>query len=206
MIPEYVYHFVRQKSFRKKAESNMSGSVGQKRVPADFVKSADLPVPPLAEQKRIVAMVEKLLERVNASRDRLVKVPAILKRFRQSVLAAACSGRLTADWRDAHPDGEPASQVLQRICEDRGLIPEQALVPTGGDDEHPDDWATTSLAFLAEPTLKGRPYVTSGSRGWAKYVSAHGPFFVRSENINTEYLRLDHAVRVDPPPGAEAGS
>ena len=51
MIPEYVYHFVRQKSFRKKAESNMSGSVGQKRVPADFVKSADLPVPPLAEQK-----------------------------------------------------------------------------------------------------------------------------------------------------------
>ena len=71
--------------------------------------------PPLAEQKRIVAMVEKLLARVNAARDRLAKVPAILKRFRQSVLAAACSGRLTTDWRDAHPDIEPASELVQRV-------------------------------------------------------------------------------------------
>jgi len=60
-----------------------------------------VPLPPLAEQKRIVAKVEELLARVNAARERLARVPAILKRFRQSILAAACSGRLTADWREA---------------------------------------------------------------------------------------------------------
>jgi type I restriction enzyme, S subunit len=61
-------------------------------------------LPPLAEQKRIVAKVEALLERTNAARARLTKVPAIVKRFRQSVLAAACSGQLTADWRGQRAD------------------------------------------------------------------------------------------------------
>ncbi len=43
--------------------------------------------------------MEELLARVNATKERLTKVSTILKRFRQAVLAAACSGRLTADWR-----------------------------------------------------------------------------------------------------------
>ena len=55
-----------------------------------------LPLAPLVEQKRIVAKVEALLELVSAARSRLAKLPAILKRFRQSTLAAACSGQLTA--------------------------------------------------------------------------------------------------------------
>ncbi len=58
-----------------------------------------VPIPPLAEQKRVVKKVEALLVCVNAARERLAKAPAILKRFRQTVLAAACSGRLTKDWR-----------------------------------------------------------------------------------------------------------
>jgi type I restriction enzyme S subunit len=61
-------------------------------------------VAPLAEQRRIVAKLEKLLGKVDACRQRFAKIPALLKRFRQSVLAAACSGRLTADWRDFKSD------------------------------------------------------------------------------------------------------
>src|SRR6185295_6565285 len=57
-------------------------------------------VPPLGEQRRIVAKLETLLGKVDASQQRLAKIPVLLKRFRQSVLAAACSGRLTADWRE----------------------------------------------------------------------------------------------------------
>jgi type I restriction enzyme S subunit len=62
----------------------------------------EVPVPPPAEQCRIVAELEKLLARVEACQERLDKIPALLKRFRQSVLATACSGRLTADWREGH--------------------------------------------------------------------------------------------------------
>jgi len=61
---------------------------------------------PLGEQQRIVKKLEILLGKVDACQKRLTKIPVILKRFRQSVLAAACSGRLTADWRKDNGDGE----------------------------------------------------------------------------------------------------
>lgn len=76
-------------------------------------------LPPLNEQKRIVAKLEKLLAKVNESCDRLSRIPTILKRFRQSVLASACSGRLTADWRKSHPNIEPADELLKRIQQER---------------------------------------------------------------------------------------
>lgn len=113
VIPEYLYHYIRQQSFRKDAEENMTGSVGQKRVPKHFIENSIIPLPPLAEQRRIVAAVESLLERVNASRDRLDRVPGLLKAFRQAVLAAACSGRLTEGWRGENNDLEPISAFLK---------------------------------------------------------------------------------------------
>ena len=61
-------------------------------------------VPPLAEQKRIADKLDTVLTRVDAVNTRLVRVAPLLKRFRQSVLAAATSGRLTEDWRAGQPD------------------------------------------------------------------------------------------------------
>jgi len=127
-LPEYVYHFVRQEAFRSEAMSHMTGSVGQKRVPPSFLGESMLPLPPLAEQERIVAKVEALLERVNQARERLARVPDLLKRFRQSVLAAACSGQLTADWREENPDQESPTVLLERItAETEQLVIEKTI-------------------------------------------------------------------------------
>ena len=60
----------------------------------------EVPVPPLAEQCRIADKLDTVLARVDAVNDRLARVAPLLKRFRQSVLAAATSGRLTEEWRD----------------------------------------------------------------------------------------------------------
>ena len=79
----------------------------------------ELIVPPINEQRRIVAKLEKLLQKVDACKERLDKIPAILKRFRQSVLAAACSGRLTEDWRKQNFDIGYASTLLLRIKQKR---------------------------------------------------------------------------------------
>jgi type I restriction enzyme S subunit len=76
-----------------------SHGTGMVHVTKPVFESHTVPLPPLNEQHRIVAKLEKLLSKVNSCGDRLDKIPTILKRFRQSVLAAACSGRLTADWR-----------------------------------------------------------------------------------------------------------
>lgn len=58
-----------------------------------------VPVAPRSEQKRIADKLDTVLTRVNAVNTRLARVAPLLKRFRQSVLAAATSGRLTEDWR-----------------------------------------------------------------------------------------------------------
>lgn len=63
------------------------------------LESHQVMLPPLPEQRRIVAKLDALLARVNACRDRLDRIPKLLARFRQSVLAAACSGLLSAAWR-----------------------------------------------------------------------------------------------------------
>lgn len=101
--PHVLYRFLAQPSVRRAAKENFTGTAGQARVPLSFLEELEIPLPPLAEQRRIVAKLEEVLGKVDATRARLAKIPALLKRFRQSVLAAACSGRLTADWREKQP-------------------------------------------------------------------------------------------------------
>jgi type I restriction enzyme S subunit len=129
----------------------------------NIVHEVPVSIPPLAEQRRIVAKVEELLARVNAARERLARVPAILKRFRQAVLAAACSGRLTAAWRDGQAaNGETASALLHQILKQRrGLANEkprytEPLPPETPDlEELPDHWTWTTVDAIATKVVDG---------------------------------------------------
>ena len=60
----------------------------------------EVPTPPLIEQKRIADKLDAVLAQVDACRERLDRVQALLKHFRQAVLAAAISGKLTEEWRE----------------------------------------------------------------------------------------------------------
>ena len=112
-----------------------------------FLKEIAVPIPPLNEQHRIMAKLEKLLQKVDACKERLDKIPTILKLFRQSILAAACSGRLTADWREKNPDVEPATELLKKIQEERKekrlRNPQILQIDI---DELPDTWAKTKIS------------------------------------------------------------
>jgi len=114
ILPPWIMHTVNSPVVRRHIEGLQRGTT-RGRISRRNLVSVSLPVPPLAEQKRIVAKVEQLLARVNAARERLAKAPEILKRFRQSVLAAACSGRLTADWRNENSNLEAAARLIKRI-------------------------------------------------------------------------------------------
>jgi type I restriction enzyme, S subunit len=71
-------------------------------IGGDFIRKLEIPLAPLNEQKRIADKLDRLLAKVDACRERCDRIPLILKRFRQSVLAAATSGELTEDWEDDH--------------------------------------------------------------------------------------------------------
>src|SRR5262249_39668187 len=99
--------------FREKVSQNSrSCQTGFNR---EDVEDIEFPIAPLPEQRRIVAKLEKLLGQIDACQQRLAKVPTLLKRFRQSVLAAACSGRLTEDWREQHSEIEDVWDYLEKI-------------------------------------------------------------------------------------------
>lgn len=59
VLPEWVYYFVRRESFRKEAKRNFTGTGGQQRVPAGFIASTAVPIPALAEQRRIVDLLSR---------------------------------------------------------------------------------------------------------------------------------------------------
>jgi type I restriction enzyme S subunit len=73
----------------------------------------------LREQRRIVAKLDALTERSRRAKAALDAIPPLIEKFKQSVLAAAFRGDLTADWRAAHPDVEPASELFKRIRVER---------------------------------------------------------------------------------------
>jgi type I restriction enzyme S subunit len=100
VLPEYLWRFIHQLDFRKEAERHMTGAVGQRRVPVQFLKETTIPLPPLNEQRRIVTKLDSLFAHSRRAREELARVSGLCDRYRKAVLAAACSGHLTADWRE----------------------------------------------------------------------------------------------------------
>ncbi len=82
-----LWRFLRQQSFRAEAERHMSGAVGQRRVPRQFLENYLFPLPPLAEQRRIVAKLDALTARIARARAELDRVDALVRRQRDSVIA-----------------------------------------------------------------------------------------------------------------------
>lgn len=87
---------------------NREGTTVQS-VKYETLRDFEIRVPPFAEQRRIVRKLDLVLAGVDKCRQRLTKASSLLARFRQSVLAAACSGRLTADWRSEHTKSDDDS-------------------------------------------------------------------------------------------------
>ena len=91
---KYLYYFVSSQQFRRDAEHNMTGAVGQRRVPAPYLSRQEIPVPPTNEQCRIVAKIEELFSELDKGVESLITAREQLKAYRQSVLKYAFEGRL----------------------------------------------------------------------------------------------------------------
>ncbi|TAK30658.1 MAG: type I site-specific deoxyribonuclease [Chloroflexota bacterium] len=143
---------------------NCTNHVNQASINTQFLsRKVPIPVPPLPEQTRIVAQIEKQFSRLDAGTSALRRVQANLRRYRASVLKAACEGRLVPQ----DSNDEPASALLNRILAERRAKWEQDLLAKGKDPksakyvepqvpdtddlpELPVGWCWSSLPQLGE--------------------------------------------------------
>ncbi|MCQ4308626.1 restriction endonuclease subunit S [Pseudomonas stutzeri] len=126
--PQYLYYFVSSKQFRMIAERNMTGAVGQRRVPTSYINESKIPLPPASEQQRIVAKIEELFSELDKGVENLRTAQQQLKVYRQVLLKHAFEGKLTAGWRAQNPDKlESAEALLAHIQQEREGRDQQLL-------------------------------------------------------------------------------
>src|SRR3990167_1084980 len=186
----------------------------------DAITDFDVPIAPLAEQKRIVEKLDAVMARLEACKSRLALIPPLLKRFRQSVLSAACSGKLTADWREQNLIIENADALLDRIREKRlasaptkkekaridEVFDEGNLRIDEGDlglDEIPDTWfgcrvgAVGAVSNGTTPSRK-RPDFWGGAIPWVSSGEVRNNIISATRERITKAGYEDSSVRLLP--------
>ena len=114
-ISKYLSLYVRTEPARKYIESRMVSTAGQNTISQSTLAKIPIPLAPLDEQHRIVAKIEELFTRLDAGVAALKRAQANLKRYKASVLKAACEGKLV----EQDTNDEPASELLKRILAER---------------------------------------------------------------------------------------
>lgn len=116
VVPRYLAAYLNSDAYWKGIGAASVG-IALANVNAKSLAALPVPLAPLAEQKRIADKLDTVLTRVDAVNTRLARVAPLLKRFRQSVLAAATSGRLTEDWRGGAMDwtSVPAAEICEKV-------------------------------------------------------------------------------------------
>lgn len=119
--------------------------MAQMNINLTILKNTPIPIPPLAEQKRIVEKIEELMpliEDYGKAEEQLSKLNAEFPdKLRKSILQQAVQGKLT----ERDPADEPASELLKRIKTEKealiksGKIKKEKLLPPISDDEKPFD-------------------------------------------------------------------
>ncbi|MGB8648452.1 MAG: restriction endonuclease subunit S [Anaerolineae bacterium] len=190
----YLFHAIR--AHLESLKSQVHGS-GMQHITRGPFEATEIPIAPLPDQRRIVAQIESLFSQSRAARVALDRIPPLLKKFRQSVLASAFRGDLT----ERDPNDEPASILLEHIRAERrskweadlrakGKDPTQAKYvepeppDTSGLPELPEGWVWTTLGLLANI----RNGVTKGrDLQGAKTIEVP---YLRVANVQSGYLDL----------------
>jgi type I restriction enzyme, S subunit len=208
LLPRFLAWFLRSPLATRQYDAARLGTAVP-RLNVAHVRDLLIPVPPLPEQRRIVAEIEQQFTRLDAGVAALRRTQANLKRYRAAVFKAACEGRLVpTEVELAKTNGskyETGELLLARLLTERrknwqgrGQYKEPAEPIITTLPQAPDGWTWC----MSDAVFS---FITSGSRGWAEYYSDSGPIFLRMGNLDHENIQLDltELQHVAPPVGAE---
>ena len=219
---EFLFYFLMSQkvAFVKRGEGGAQPNISKEKIVSTL-----MPLPPVAEQKRIVEKLRILQPYIDyyavLEKSDIKLTQSFPEKLKKCILQYAVQGKLVPQ----DPADEPASVLLERIrAEKEQLIKEGKIkrdkhesvifrrdnsyyekvdgIERCIDDEIPfeipESWEWCRLKSLTEN-------ITSGSRDWAKYYSTTGAAFLRMGNLskNSFDLRLEHIQRVSIPSKAE---
>lgn len=208
VLPRFLCYFLQSIGFRDFLTLNVSGVGGSlMRARSEAIEGYPFPLAPLPEQHRIVAKIEELFSELDAGVAALKRVQAALKRYRASVLKAACEGRLvpteTELAREESREYEPADVLLKRILAERRArweaghpgkkYVEPAAPETDGLPELPEGWCWATVEQLSadEPSsITDGPF---GSNLKTEHYTSTGPRVIRLQNIGDGEFRDEQA-------------
>lgn len=166
LIPKYLRYCMLSPSFVSKVNESSYG-VKMPRVGTKFLAKMFIPLPPFAEQKRIVERLDQIIPLVDKYAEAYNRLQEIDKgigdRLKKSLLQYAMEGKLV----DQDPNDEPASELLKRISTEKselvkeGKIKKSKKLPEISKDEKPfdipDSWEWVRLGELLKPESKVKP-------------------------------------------------
>jgi type I restriction enzyme, S subunit len=206
--PRYLAYFFQSPEYWQQIEQGKR-EIGQPNVNGKTLGEVKLPLRQLDQQQRIVAEIEKQFTRLDAGIASLKQVETALKRYRASVLKAACEGRLVPTEaelaRQQNRSYETGEQLLQRILKERrdkwngkGKYKEAAMPDTANLPAIPEGWTWASLDQLLL-------HITDGDHQPPPQTNDGVPLLVignvRSgelEFANTRFVSPEYAAQVDP--------
>lgn len=132
----YIFYYLLVPDVRALLTARMQGTTGRLRLGTKTLAELKIPLPPLAEQGRIVTKLEVLFTQLDAAVDSLKKAQKQLQRYRKSILKAAFEGELTKEWRDRYSN---KSQ------------------PTNNSTGFPENWEKTTVGqVIKKVSLSGK--------------------------------------------------
>lgn len=202
---KYLLYFVKNQQFILDGIATMKGTAGQQRISRNFVVNYLLPLPPFAEQKRIVEKLDELLSEVDElAKDEceLVELEETFpRRMRNSLLQAAIQGKLT----EQLPSDGGARDLLQKIRTEKAKLlakkkikAEKTLPPVTDDEilfDLPDNWFWCRLGDVCE-MYTGNSIAESEKK--AKYLGLTDGFsYIGTKDISFDSrINYDNGVRI----------
>jgi type I restriction enzyme S subunit len=191
VTPAFLFRFVLSDQFVRPLEELQTGT--QYPATSDrIVFDQPIPVPPIETQVELDQFFSKLEGSLITAKDRLSTIPTLVKKFRQSVLAAACSGQLTADWREEYEIDRDGHQLHANLLDQRSQAVKSTKKPAHVTDEPfelPSSWDWSTLEELSV-------LITDGEHQTPKYTEMGVPFIMIRDLTSTSGIDFSNTAFV----------
>jgi type I restriction enzyme S subunit len=114
---EFFNVFLQSPVFLEACIKASRGNTNRKRVNENFFLDYKVNLPPIAEQHQLIKKINTARAHLATAQKEIAHQEALLGKLKQAILQEAIQGKLTENWRAAHPDTEPAAELLKRIQE-----------------------------------------------------------------------------------------